>query len=491
MTATTDQPIIPKRALLRPDLFEILSLLVLLVIVGYRLFVPPIIGMADNGDFSRFMERAGLEHVPTEYADKYFLYVNSKYHITSPATFDNEYKSSTELFVRAARWFNIGLIDREWFDIRVLGALYLLLFLLAIYLTLLASRPLRLSVRILLVLLIAFILTDAGYIAYFNSFYSEPTAMVSLSLVVGSGLLLVTRQSASWLLLACYFIAATILITAKPMYAPFALPLALLGVYMSGLIRLPHRYKIGITVACALCVLAAWYQGQTPAWLRRNSNFIGIFGDLLPHSETREQDLLALGLEPYWEPFVGVNVYGPESPLNKPAYRNEFEARVNSITLPRFYLLRPGRLLPLTQRCAAHALITRIDYLGYYEKDSGKPSRSYPPAPWSATRDFVFPKSIWVLVGFFLVGAFITVAGAIKQPTRRGWFALYGALLAIAAMQFIIPSLMLGEHDLVRYLLLYNLIFDANLIVLLVALFNLGMMRLAKLPLRRYMTGRK
>ena len=92
MTVASDQPITPARSLLKPDKVEALSLLVLLVVVGYRLFVTPAMGMADNGDFSRFMERAGLEHVSTEYADKYFLYVNAKYHVRSPATFDNEYK---------------------------------------------------------------------------------------------------------------------------------------------------------------------------------------------------------------------------------------------------------------------------------------------------------------------------------------------------------------------------------------------------------------
>jgi hypothetical protein len=491
MTATSDQPLTPPRSLLKPDLVESLSLLVLIVVIGYRLFVPPLIGMADNSDFNRVLQRVGLEHVPTEYGDKFFLYVNSKYKVTATTSTDLEYKTSTELFARAARWLGVTFIDNQLFDIRLLGALYLILFLLAIYLALLASRPWRLRVRVLLALLIIFIFTDVAYLAYFNSFYSEPTAVVCLLLAVGFGLLLVSRQSTSWLLLVSYFTAAAILITAKPMYVVFALPLGLFGVYLSGLITLRHRYKLGITMACALCALAVWYQAQTPSWLRLHSNFIGIFMDLLPHSETREQDLHDLGLEPYWERYVGGNPYEAKSPLHLPALKNDFEQHVNSLTLPTFYLLRPGRLFPLTQRCARQALIARIDYLGYYEKDSGKPIGSYPPATWSAIRNVVFPKNLWILAGFFLVGATVAVAGAIRQPARRAWFALYGMLLTIAAMQFMIPSLMMGEHDLARYLLLYNIIFDISLIMLLVALFNLGIVRLANLPLRHFRKWRK
>jgi hypothetical protein len=481
MSAAAEPSAVSSRPLFKPDLVEGFSLLSVAVAAGYLLFVPPITGMADNGDFSRFLQIAGLEHVHTEYADRYFLYANSTYNITSPDAADSDYRSSTELIVRVARWINIGLIDGQVFDIRILGALYLALFLFALYLALVASRALKLSARILLVSFIVLMLTDAGHVAYFNSFYCEPMALTSLLLAVGCGLLFVTRQSASRLLLVGYFIAAAILVTSKPVNATLALPLGLFGLYLSGLIRPGHRYRPGIAMACALCVLAVWYQGMTPQWLRRNTNYIGIFLDLLPNSEMPERDLLTLGLDPNWIRYSGINPYSHESPLNKQSFRAEFEARVNLATTTGFYLLRPERLFSLTERCARHILITRVDHLGYYDKDSGRPPRSQPSAPWSDIRDIVFPKNLWFLAGFFLFGGAATTAGAIKGRNNRGLFLLCGALLAVAAIQFIAPTLMMGEPDLARHLYLFNVVFDLSLIVFLVSLFKLGMERLASL----------
>ena len=59
------------------------------------------------------------------------------------------------------------------------------------------------------------IFTDIAYTAYFNSFYSEPTAFVALLIIAGSSLLLMSRHRAGWILLAAYFVAAAVLTEAE------------------------------------------------------------------------------------------------------------------------------------------------------------------------------------------------------------------------------------------------------------------------------------
>ena len=467
MTVAHEQGITPSRSLLKPDILEICSLLVVTVLVGYRLFVYPAMGMADNGDFSRFLTRPGLEHATI---DEPFYYFNPTYRITTPAQEDDGYRSSTELFVRAARGLSLAFVDKEFFDIRVLGAIYLALFLLAIYLALLATRRMRMRVRAPIALATVFLLTDAGYIAYFNTFYSEPTAMVSLLLALGCALLIISRQLSSWALLVGYFAASAILITAKPMCVVFALPLALFGVYLSGRISLRRRFVAGISLACALCILAVWYQAQSPQWLRRNANYIAIFQDLLPNSKTPEQDLDGLGLDFFWIKYTGVGPYGA-GPMSSASLRTDFEQRIHTATIAKFYLERPARLFDLLRRCASHTLITRIEHLGYYTKESGKPFKSQPPGPWSEIRDSVFPKNIWMLGGFIIVGTVIAVVGSIKHAAHRYWYAALGTLVVIAALQFVVPVLAVGEPDVERHLFLYSLVFDIILISLVALLF--------------------
>src|SRR5262245_46484675 len=125
---------------MKPQRLEIAVLTIFVAVVGYQLFLPPIIGIADNGDFIRLLLPAGLRQIPTEFFDNYFHFFNSEYHIVARPTDYDGFKSSSVLLVRAARWINIRLFSEVVFDVRVLGALHLFLFLVGVYLVLVSSR---------------------------------------------------------------------------------------------------------------------------------------------------------------------------------------------------------------------------------------------------------------------------------------------------------------------------------------------------------------
>ena len=126
---------------MKPGRFEIAVLTLFLVVGIYQLFIPPLIGIADNGDFARLRYPNGLSRIPAEDHDQRFNYVYSKFAIVpEPEVGIYYFHTSSHLFVGAARWLNILLISREVFDIRVLAALYMICFLLGFYLILIFSR---------------------------------------------------------------------------------------------------------------------------------------------------------------------------------------------------------------------------------------------------------------------------------------------------------------------------------------------------------------
>ena len=112
-----------------------------------------------------------------------------------------------------------------------------------------------------------------------------------------------------------------------------------------------------------------------------------------------------------------------------------------------------------------------MTYLGYYEKASGRPPLSPPSALWSRIRDFIFPKSVWTLFTFLGLGIASIVLGIIRATTQtsRDMSVFCGFLMAIAMSQFFVLILTIGENDLRRYLILFNLAFDLSLILLAVA----------------------
>src|SRR5262252_1277462 len=128
-----------------PARFELAVLIIVAVAVAYQIFIPPLIGLADSGDFERLLPDCGLAHISNEYNDKYFLYFNSKYQIVPRTEARDLYKSSTVPLIDAGKWIGSVARDGEIFDIRFLAALYFLIFLAGVALILACTRSLDLA----------------------------------------------------------------------------------------------------------------------------------------------------------------------------------------------------------------------------------------------------------------------------------------------------------------------------------------------------------
>jgi len=398
----------------------------------------------------------------------YFSYFNSRYRIIPKWEGPDWYKTSTSLLIGPARWISITIGQDRIFDIRILAAIYILIFLLGLWLILAGSRSLPTSLRVTVWGLLILIFTDVGYIAYFNSFYSEATALSFLAVGVGSSLpLLANRSSSVWLLIA-YFLAIAVVVAAKPMYVPLAPAFGLFGLYLSGYARHSWRYWLSSGLAAALCLMAFWAYSQAPQSMRVDGAYIGVFMDLLPTSSIPEQDLAELGLSPKYASFSGTTPYQPDSPLKKdPEFRKEFSTRVNSLTIPVFYLTHPARLYQLSERCMKHAFSTRVQRLGYYESASGKPPLSRPFGIWSTVRENLFPRSVLFLCFFLATGIAATVLLVrASLPALRGLYLLYLLFIYIAGAQFLVAIVGGGgEPDVEKHLFMFNIAFDACMIL--------------------------
>jgi hypothetical protein len=322
--------------------------------------------------------------------------------------------------------------------------------------------------------LLILVFGDPGYVAYFNSFYSEGTAVVFLGLGMGSALFLITGRSRGTLPLVGYFLASALFITSKPSYIPLALPLAVFGIYLASRVELGRsKYLLTGVLGLALCGLAFWYNQQVPEISKIHGTYVGICIDLLPKSPTPREDLDAIGLNPDYEAFSGTTPFQPDSPLNDQAVESDFASVTHSYGLQRFYLSHPSRLYDLSARCVKHAFSTRVARLGYYEASTGKPPRSQPPGVWSSIRENLFPKSISFLAGFFAtgIGAIFLIIKSTSEPAKP-IYALYLLFLTIAIIQFFVAVLLGGgEPDVEKHLFMFNLAFDVCLVLLSVGAF--------------------
>ena len=475
---------------LRPDRFEGGALAVAAAIIAYQIFVPPLIGMADSGDFGRLIHWRGLSHVSTEYSEMYFRHFNSKYRIVPPAPGPDWYKSSTSLLIAPSRWLGMHLGNDGIFDIRLFAAPCVAVFLFGLWLILTSTRGLPMGWRIALAAFLTLILTDVGYVSYYNSFYSEGTALAFLAVGTGCYLILIVQKSTSVLYLIGYFLAIAMVITSKPQFVPLVPGFAGLGVYLARSVRAKHKYWASAAMAAGLCVLGVWYLREAPPMLRVQSAYIEIFMDMLPNSPTPREDLIEMGLNPDYAAFSGTTPYQVDSPMRDAKFSAEFAAATNSLTIPWFYAKHPRRSYGLCVRCMTHAFTTRVPRLGYYEAETGRPPRAQAPGLWSNVRERLFPRSVPFICFFLGVSVLASILWIREgSAASRGIAALCLLLVFIAVAQFLIASLVGGgEPDLEKHLFMFNLAFDACLVLLVVGAIQL--LNVSHLPFRVISYGR-
>lgn len=168
---------------LLPRPWEAGALAILLAILLAQLVVPPIVGMADNGDFPRIMGRFSIGYAPGRPHQNYFTYSTVKFVVDPANHWAGGFLSSELLLTLLAFMASRAAGERGVFDIRFVGVTHALLLVAGVWLMLLWARRFPLVSRAVLAGMLVLVFSDVSYVAYFNSFYSEPASVLFLLLI--------------------------------------------------------------------------------------------------------------------------------------------------------------------------------------------------------------------------------------------------------------------------------------------------------------------
>jgi len=448
--------------------FALCVVAIMAVAILYQLLIPPVIGLADNGDFGRTIHHAGLTHVSDAFGDRYFSFINTKFAIRSDPASDLGYLTTEILLVWLARYANAIVSKDGLFDLRVMGVAHTFAVITGLWLIISAVsahwRHARVPVAILLVL----IFTDVSYVAYLNSFYGEAAMLASLPILIATVLMLAAnRRPSAWLVIG-YFCAALFFACAKPSNSFLGILLALFGVWLFGSHYVGVRRHAVVALALLLCVSSLLYYVSTPRPLSMAAMYDMMFHEILPHSPSPENDLRAFDLDPGLAKYAGTNAWSPDGIFADPNFRTQFFVRVNYPRIVQFYAMRPERAWELTQRGATFVFSARPAVLGNFERTAGLAPGAHTDAfaLWSGLRDGL-PKTVWLLVGLWLWSIAVSAdiyrrAGGDSHQYIAGLNLL---CLIMAIMQFGTCILAEGEFDLARHLFLFNLLMDVCLVI--------------------------
>ena len=222
-------------------------------IIAYLLFIPPVVGIADNGDFARLTIPFGLRHSP-----HYFKIVERDYTYMSPGDFaqlskDNPQSFCSEYIPVAAALAISSLVSKTGvFDIRFLGLVHATLFLAGVYALLFACSALPVRLQLLIGTLILLVLTDATYIAWFNSMYQDAATLVFTLIAIAVGAQVIAAARFDPAALTMLVTATSLVALSKPQHSlPLTLSLVLAGLILLRTYRPASRASTVVAAAVA------------------------------------------------------------------------------------------------------------------------------------------------------------------------------------------------------------------------------------------------
>ncbi len=446
----------------------------------YQIFIPPVTGLADNGDFVRIADKVGISQGNDK---QYMKFINLVFPI-QPKYNVKGYQSSEMIFVLLSVGLNGLLFHDGLFHLNLLAGLHAIALLLALGILAYGVSGVVGRQKWVIYALVLLFFTDVGYIVYLNSLYSEPSTMIFLALTIGIVFCILRRMpkgevSIVWFM--AYFISSMLFVLAKPQNAAMGVLLALFGYRLMILAR-PKGISVSWTKLIGGLIGLGMVAGSflffafgLPRYYRSGDLWNSVFLEIVGRSNTPEQDLNELGLPATMIIYKGT--YAFSEGVNRNIYE-DFQHSWLYFRILRFYILHPMRLIDLVEISAPSTFNLQPPNLGNFDSSSGFKSyaKSTKLVLWSGLSRIVLPGSIWTLLILFLVNLGAGIVKVIKfdhKPSDRLISELHLTLTLMALVQFFTVLLAEGTFELVKHMYLFNILIDCTLVFLIAYLVGL------------------
>ena len=436
------------------------------VLVGWQLFVPPIIGLADQGDFVRVLGPTGYAPQPKGPEHKYF-YLTRKF-VWDPSYREPRWEQITSEFIpiTLALALNRAFSNLAAFDITTVGFVHALLFLTAFARLLYVTRSLS-RYRIVWAAMLL-ILTDVGYVAYWNSLYTEPASCLWFLFLLAECIALCTADRVTVWMVLRWNVFAVLWVLAKTQNATLCLPLAAYGLLIAWRAS-DHKARWAATCGAIAVLIAGtvMYRSLLPA-PRMTNMYNVIFFAILPESNDPGADLKALGLDPGYARYSGTLAWTEGTGIADGRVVNAIQAHVTPARLVEFYVRRPARMWKHVRSALRTALFLRPEFCGNFDASAGRPpgARSNAIALWSRFHEKYLSRiAVYLLAAIVLTpvfGLMLLATGGLTPGFRR-WTET-GIWLALCCSMAFFAAAFGDAWDVVKHQFLFNLLLDACLV---------------------------
>jgi len=457
--------------------FAVCTIIFLLII-----FIRPIVGVADQGDFSRVFFGITWPHPNFWESKHFFRFVTPDYKFI-PFPHEKLYFSPPEVsqiyFVYLGRVASriVGLGHFSQYVYAVTTGLFYILGLSLVYTALLPKKSMS---RVLLGAGLIFMFVDGRWVQWFNSLYGEPIVMIGMLLTIGL-FLMINKYSEKgipiWLMVTLA-ISQVIMIGGKLQ----AISLIITVLIMSGFLaftiwKKDPSWRLKLIILCALTVFQFYYcygvYNSVGSKTNKDTLYQSVFQGLLLHADDPAKVIDEWGLDPEFINDVGKGAYNPDSfytfgSIKSKNMQEKFFDKVTYGTVIKYYLTHPSDLTKGLQYLGSKSLQVpnsgihpREYYVEVYEK-TGKSTFAIVEhgrfTLWTNFRGGFLPKSFLFLTLF--LAAVTAISVILFRRKQRTFAVLMWSLMTGGCIQFVMPYIFNGTNDTAKQLMIFVFIFD-------------------------------
>ncbi|WP_088810363.1 MULTISPECIES: hypothetical protein [Listeria] len=470
-----------------PALLAAIGVFIIGIVV---LFVPPYIGLADNGDFFRVFSSNNMYVDSVQHSATQFGYFVKDYPIYEYFNEQNTaFFSSQSVFIQAALFVNNFFLDGV-FDIRFLAVIYLLFLVVAIYLLVEGITVKMQDWRGYMVAIFAvLIFGDTAYLAYFNSFFGEGLMMIAMLYIAASLLLMYQNRYNDYWMLGLFFVSSIVLITTKQQNAPVAIVIGVLGLLLL-FIKKNKAFKVWVASALGVIVLTGvlMYAFIPETFVTINKYQTMTRGVILD-SENPEKDLREMGINEQFALLKGTTYFQKYKMVETDSafMEDHFYSHFGFVPVLKFYVGHPDALLKMLNLSAEHAFTIRPLEMGNYEESAGKPfgAKTGFFTLYSTVKHNASPSAFGMIVLWAVAVTSGYSRGIIQKwhlGDFRGMLRLDLVLILVGTSFSVLLTTIVGdgEADLAKHEFLFNVCFDIVLLMVLASLTELVGKQIAK-----------
>lgn len=459
--------------------YPILAVILVFTIGIITLFINPIVGMADNGDFYRIINQNNIYHLNKDYSDVYFGYFNKDYGIYQYNNDSAKMIISTQsIFIQIALFLN-NLFRKDYiFDIRFMAAIFLVIHAIASYfiIKVLTNKLTCWKYKMIITLSFIFIFCDTGYLAYYNSFFGEAVNTCCFLIAIGILLYAIEFNKLNFLFLSLFGLFSFLFFGAKQQLAPVGILIAFIFIQI-GILKSKKALKYFCFLSSIFFIVSAgiFYKSIEGDFIYSNT-YHSMNRGMLLYEDDPDKVLGQFNINNQYSLLQGTNFF-EGVPLIDPKDESLIEDYYKKYPLGKvliYYAKNPSAFTKVIRFGFKNAYSIRPKVMGNFEKSANKPfgmqSRFF--TLWSTFKDQYLPKNLGFSIGVILIYLYISGNILIKAIKRKDInevlkqeYVFYIFLAGLS--QIVISVLGAGDADLSKHEFMYNISFDFILIYMI------------------------